>query len=129
MLAISLLCVILTCTFFIAGHEPAHAPSAGTEGEDTDTGVKGSMRGQRRNGVEKSYSSSDLGLHILVPSHDGHVYVIDGKKRCAERIDVGEHIYSVPLADDVTGDGYLDIVLGTMNGQVQSEYHSDTHVH
>merc|ERR1711871_1182924 len=101
-----------------AGHEPAHAPSAGIDGEDTDAGGKGSMRGQRRSGTEKSSSSSDLGLHILVPSHDGHVYVIDGKKGCAERIDVGEHIYSVPLADDVTGDGYLDIVLGTMNGQV-----------
>ena len=35
-----------------------------------------------------------------------------------ERIDTGEHIYSMPLVDDVTGDGYMDVILGTMNGQV-----------
>ena len=35
-----------------------------------------------------------------------------------ERIDTGEHIYSMPLADDVTGDGYMDVVIGTMNGEV-----------
>ena len=65
-----------------------------------------------------SRGSGSKGLHILVPSHDGHLYVIDGLKGCAERVDVGEHIYSMPLADDVTGDGFLDIILGTMNGQV-----------
>ena len=34
------------------------------------------------------------------------------------RIDIGEHIYSVPLIDDVTNDGFLDLVVGTLNGQV-----------
>jgi hypothetical protein len=35
-----------------------------------------------------------------------------------QRIDVGEHIYSMPLVDDVSGDGFLDLVVGTMNGHV-----------
>jgi hypothetical protein len=37
------------------------------------------------------------GLHLLVPSFDGHLYIIDGVKGCAERVDVGEHIVSIPL--------------------------------
>ena len=55
---------------------------------------------------------------MIVPSFDGHLYVIQGHMRCAERIDIGEHIYSVPLIDDITEDGYLDLVVGTLNGQV-----------
>jgi hypothetical protein len=49
----------------------------------------------------------------VVPSFDGHIYVIEGPLQCAERIDIGEHIYSTPLITDVTGDGKLDMVVGT----------------
>lgn len=59
-----------------------------------------------------------LGLHLVIPSFDGHVYIIDGLTGCAERLDVGEHISAPPLLDDVTGDGYLDLLVATMNGQV-----------
>lgn len=58
------------------------------------------------------------GMHLLVPSFDGHLYILDGRRRCAQRIDVGEHIYSTPLIDDVNGDGSLDIVLGTLSGHI-----------
>ena len=58
------------------------------------------------------------GLHILAPSFDGFLYLIDGKKRCYDRLDIGDHMYATPLLDDVTGDGTLDIVLGTINNQV-----------
>jgi hypothetical protein len=69
-------------------------------------------------GLDDKKQRTGEGLHMLVPALDGHLYVIDGVKGCAERIDVGEHIMSVPLIDDVSGDGYLDVVLGTMNGEV-----------
>jgi hypothetical protein len=46
-----------------------------------------------------------------VPSFEGHIYVIDGLKKCAERIDIGEHIYSTPLMDDVTGNGFIYVCI------------------
>ena len=69
---------------------------------------------------EQQQQLSSTAMQILVPSFDGHVYVIDGAKRCYDRIDVGDHIFSTPLLDDITGDGLLDLVLGTINGQVLS---------
>ena len=62
--------------------------------------------------------SQARGLHMVVPSFDGHVYILDVQGACADRVDVGEHIYSMPLADDVTGDGTLDLLISTFNGQV-----------
>ena len=32
-------------------------------------------------------------MHIIVPTFDGHIYIIEGALQCAERIDIGEHIY------------------------------------
>ena len=119
-----------------AGHEPVKSPSlmeAAAEKDATTTATAAAdKRPKAMRGHQESQSPpGGLGLHIVVPSHDGHVYVIDGRKGCAERIDTGEHIYSMPLAEDVTGDGYLDLVLGTMNGQVMVgiiSYHDYSHI-
>jgi hypothetical protein len=82
--------------------------ASGEEGEEG--AEQGSFEGRR--------ATAAKGLHLVVPSFDGHVYIIDPNGACADRIDVGEHIYSMPLVDDVTGDGELDLVVGTFNGQV-----------
>ena len=46
--------------------------------------------------------------------------MLDGLEGCADAVDVGEHISSTPLVTDLTGDGTLEIVLGTLNGQVMA---------
>lgn len=50
----------------------------------------------------------------------------DAVHGCAERIDVGQHVTAIPLIDDVTGDGFLDLVVATMNGQVRAEMNATT---
>ena len=96
------------------GHKPAKAPNLDiTIGSEEDAPLKRKTEKSSQGNKVKS-----RGLHALVPSLDGHLYVIEGNMKCAERIDTGEHINTAPLIDDVTGDGFLDIVVGTMNGQI-----------
>eukprot|EP01059_Diplonema_ambulator_P030642 TRINITY_DN532_c2_g1_i4.p1 TRINITY_DN532_c2_g1~~TRINITY_DN532_c2_g1_i4.p1 ORF type:complete len:401 (+),score=117.53 TRINITY_DN532_c2_g1_i4:1206-2408(+) len=71
---------------------------------------------------------NDAGLHIVIPSNDGHLYIIDGKSLCVEKVDIGEHVYAQVLADDIDGNGNLDLLVGTMNGnmyafQTNTPYH------
>eukprot|EP01012_Entosiphon_sulcatum_P025518 TRINITY_DN3084_c0_g1_i1.p1 TRINITY_DN3084_c0_g1~~TRINITY_DN3084_c0_g1_i1.p1 ORF type:complete len:983 (-),score=210.38 TRINITY_DN3084_c0_g1_i1:28-2955(-) len=58
------------------------------------------------------------GLHIVVPSHDGHIYIIDGRAGCVDKVDIGENSYAMVLADDITNDGFMDLIAATMNGNV-----------
>jgi hypothetical protein len=57
-------------------------------------------------------------MKLIVPSFDGFVYVIDGLTGCVSTIDVGEHAYAMVLTDDVDHDGLMDLVVGTMNGNI-----------
>lgn len=66
--------------------------------------------------------------HILVMSFDGFLYAINGKSGCAHAVDIGENSYSAVLVDDVCGDGNLELLVSTMNGnvymlQTQAPYH------
>ncbi|KAF5841733.1 hypothetical protein DUNSADRAFT_11513 [Dunaliella salina] len=66
--------------------------------------------------------------HAVVMSFDGYLYLIDGMSGCADTIDIGEASYSMVLADDLDGNGRMDLLVSTMNGNVYafetpSEYH------
>lgn len=56
--------------------------------------------------------------HVVVPAHDGYLYIVDGSTGCSFKVDIGENSYSMVLADDLTGNGKMDLVVTTMNGNV-----------
>lgn len=66
------------------------------------------------------------GVYMLIPSFQGHVYVVAVaydtvlKKRdfCMQKLDIGSPIAASPLLEDVTGDGYLDLVIATLPGEI-----------
>jgi hypothetical protein len=53
---------------------------------------------------------------LLVPSFDGLVYLVNSKTGCTDWVDIGEQAYSMPLVADLDNNGYMDILLSTMNG-------------
>ncbi|KAF8289943.1 FG-GAP repeat protein,intergrin alpha chain [Trypanosoma cruzi cruzi] len=58
------------------------------------------------------------GLHIIVPSHDGVLYIVSGTTGCVDGIDINEKSSTMVLADDMTGNGKLDLVVSTLSGSV-----------
>lgn len=44
--------------------------------------------------------------------------MVDGVSACADTVDIGETSYSMVLADDLDGNGHLDLLVTTMNGMV-----------
>lgn len=63
---------------------------------------------------------SGIGKSIVVPAHDGYLYIVDGVSGCAHKMDIGENSYSMVLVDDLNGNGKLDLLVSTMNGNVMS---------
>ncbi|KAL6763316.1 hypothetical protein V8C86DRAFT_347755 [Haematococcus lacustris] len=66
--------------------------------------------------------------HLIVMSFDGYLYMVDGMSGCADTVDIGESSYSMVLAEDLDGNGRLDLLVSTMNGvlyafETPSEYH------
>ena len=57
-------------------------------------------------------------LHLIVPSLDGYLYIIDSLTGCTNKVDFSEHAYSMVLVDDINKDGYIDLILSTMNGNI-----------
>lgn len=66
------------------------------------------------------------GVYLLIPGFQGHLYIVALaydtvlKKQdfCMQKLDVGSPIAATPLLEDVTGDGYLDLVVATLPGEV-----------
>jgi outer membrane protein assembly factor BamB len=61
---------------------------------------------------------ADSELHLVFSSFDGHVYVVNARSGCYDRLDLGEDSYTQVLADDLTGNGMLDLLVSTMNGHL-----------
>jgi outer membrane protein assembly factor BamB len=60
----------------------------------------------------------DTGLAIVVPSSLGHLVIIDGP--CVDSIDVDEVSSAMVLADDVDGDGDLELLIVSGEGRVRA---------
>ena len=60
----------------------------------------------------------DAEPHLVFASFDGHVYVVHARTGCFAKVDIGEHAYTMVLADDLTGNGRMDLLLSTMNGNL-----------
>ncbi|KPI90356.1 putative FG-GAP repeat protein putative intergrin alpha chain protein [Leptomonas seymouri] len=58
------------------------------------------------------------GVDIVVPSHDGRVYLVREATGCVQTIDIDEKSSSMVLADDITGNGQMDLLVTTINGGV-----------
>ena len=46
------------------------------------------------------------------------MYVVNARTGCFSRVDVGEHAYAQILADDLTANGKVDLLLASMNGNL-----------
>jgi len=65
-----------------------------------------------------SLNDRSSSLHIVVSANDGHLYVVDGATACFEKFDLGEVAYGMVLADDITGNGKMDLVVTTKSGTI-----------
>eukprot|EP00887_Chlorella_sp_A99_P003269 scaffold9.g3269.t1 len=58
------------------------------------------------------------GMHLAAMAFDGFLYVVDARTGCADTLDIGETSYTMVLADDLDGNGKLDLLVSTMNGNL-----------
>ena len=68
--------------------------------------------------LAKLDDSAKPGLHLVTMSFDGFLYLVDGTTGCADVVDIGETSYSMVLFDDLDNDGFMDLLVSTMNGNV-----------
>lgn len=64
------------------------------------------------------YPDASSHPYLIFMSFDGLLYIYDTKNNCADVIDLGEASYSPILIEDVDGDGFLELVISTMNGNI-----------
>ena len=56
--------------------------------------------------------------HLVVSSIDGKLYTINALDSCIQTVDIGEYTDVDILSDDVTGDGRMDLLLATSDGNL-----------
>ena len=66
-----------------------------------------------RHGVQR-------GMQLVVTSHDGYLYVIDGESRCSSVVNLGESSDAMVLFDDLESNGEMDLLVATTGGSVYS---------
>jgi len=57
-------------------------------------------------------------LTIVVMTIEGYLVLLDSSATCLEKLDLGEQSFSKVLADDVTGNGNIDLVIATKQGNI-----------
>ena len=57
-----------------------------------------------------------LTLACWLVATDGLVYLVSSATGCTDWVDIGEQSYSMALLDDLDGNGYMDLMVTTMNG-------------
>lgn len=68
--------------------------------------------------VPLAASPSPTHLHLVVLAHDGFLYALHGADGCVEALDLGEVGYAQALADDLDGDGRLELLVASMGGDL-----------
>lgn len=104
-----------------------------TKNNENNNNSKSSLFDEKIAGF-KSFRSP----HLLIPTFQGRVYILqfhhsvledpvislttttkaNPSKFCLQRIEVDGSMKTSPLLDDVTNDGYLDIILTSLNGEI-----------
>lgn len=69
-------------------------------------------------GLQRDWISTVDGLTIVVHGNDGIIYMIDAKQGLVDKLDIGETSMGMILADDLTGNGFIDLLITTSEGHV-----------
>lgn len=65
-------------------------------------------------------SDRSRGMQLVVMSHDGYLYVIDGNRMCTSSLNLGEPSNAMVLADDLSSSGEMDLLVSTVRGNIYS---------
>lgn len=84
---------------------------------NSDSQASQTLDGKAKGNEPANHGGNGQGLHIIIPANK-HMFIFEGSTGCVSKIDIGEDIRSMVLADDVSGDGKLELLATTMNGEV-----------
>ncbi len=62
--------------------------------------------------------ANEVQPHIVVSSFDGLLYIVNAMSGCLQTADIGEHAHARVLSDDLTGNGRMDLLVATTEGNL-----------